>query len=181
MIYVDDILVQYAEAFIGNMEGDGDIAYKNELRSNILNYSTESLHEVDRYLALVHTKRLDNKSIEYQNTVLWCGAYTGEVIKRNAPAGYHWLHYEEYMKNKEQQIKQLIPYLMGTHFMLADTDSTYVTMPVNKVIRAIEEGNENNIHFYAEGDIARKKKGVAPSQNKVISPTANNKPRWKIW
>jgi hypothetical protein len=63
------------------------------------------------------------------------------------------------MKDKDQSLKNLIPYTLGTHALLVGTDSGNVTMPMNKVARFLEDGEENNVHFYASTDISRKKAG----------------------
>ena len=178
MNYLDDEFSQYAEAFLGNMIGEGDIAFRSVLNSNVLNYSIESLHEVNHYLKLLHKKAKEIANIEYQNTVVWCGAYIGEVIRRNANLAYHWVQYEEYMKDKDQRFRNLLPYTLGTHALLITADASYVTLPINKVVRFLEEGEENNIHFYAGADISKTNAGQEQSVTK--NPQRQRKPWWKF-
>ena|SRR5260221_10243539 len=171
--HLDDMFSQFSEAFLGSMTGEGDIAYRNKINISILDYSLESLKEVDRYLKVLYQNPLDNSSIEYQNVIVWCGAYIGEVIRRNAIVEYHWIHYDEHMKNKDSSLRDIIPLTLTTHAFLVTSNSNYVTMPMNKVARWLDEGESNNVHFYAAGDISRK--------NDVSSTKIPSKPWWKFW
>jgi hypothetical protein len=157
MEYLDDMFSQFAEAFLGNMEGDGDIAYRTTLNASVLHYSLESLEEVDRYLKTLYKEKISDSGIEYQNVIVWCGAYVGEVIRRNAWMEYHWVHYDEYMKNKEESLKNMIPFGLTTHALLVSVGDDYMTMPMNKIARWLDEGNEHNVYFYAAVDIKRGK------------------------
>lgn len=156
MEYLDDMFSQFAEAFLGNMEGEGDIPYRNRLTILKLDYTTESLKEVESYLTLIHKNVLNISDIEYQNAVVWGGDYVGEVIRRNAIIDYHWIHYDDYMKNKNPDLKKMIPLTLPTHAFLFGDKTNYITMPMNKIARRLDEGSSNNIHFYAVADISRK-------------------------
>jgi hypothetical protein len=180
MSHLDETFSQFAEAFLGKMIGQGDIPLRKKLNSSVLDYSPNSLNEVDHYLSLLYRNGVDTSSIEYQNVVVWCGAYIGEVIRRNAFVQYHWVHYEDHMKKKDPSLKNLIPYTLGTHALLVEIDNGYLTMPINKVARFLDEGEANNIHFYAAGDISRKKaNGLATGITKNADATP--KPWWKFW
>jgi hypothetical protein len=85
---------------------------------------------------------------------VWC---LGEVIRRNAAIEYHWIHYDDYMKNKSDSLRNTIPLSLTTHAFLLAIEFNYVTMPMNKVARWLDEGEANNVHFYASVDIAKKK------------------------
>lgn len=150
------MFAQFAEAFLGNLAGQGDIAFRNKLDVLLLDYSPKSLHSVDRYLAFLHKNPLDTASIEYQNVVVWGGAYVGEVIRRNAATEYHWIEYEEYMKDADSNRRNVIPLVLTTHAFLVAASSKYVTMPMNKIARWLDEGESNNVHYYASVDISRK-------------------------
>ena len=157
MEYLDEMFSQFSEAFLGEMAGEGDIPDRTKLNTSILNYSLESLKEVDNYLNVLYKRVQDISDIEYQNLIVWCGAYIGEVIKRNAALEYHWVHYDDYMKNKSNELTNTIPLTLATHAFLLAIDSNYITMPMNKVVRWLDEGESNNVQFYASADILRKK------------------------
>lgn len=178
---MDDFFQQYAEGFIGNMDGEGDIAYRNELNKQALDYSLNSLNEVNRYLQFLHHKKFNDANPEYQYVVVWCGAYIGEVIRKNAARRFHWVLYEDYMKNKDPNMRTLIPYTLGTHAFLVTAEGSYTTMPINKVARYLEEGEENNVHFYAAGDISRANKNHPNQETTPHTSNQSAKPWWKFW
>jgi hypothetical protein len=174
MNYLDDTFSQYAEAFVGNRRGEGDIPHREKLNTPAFDYTINSLHEVDQYLNFLFSNNIDQSGIEYQNVVIWCGAYIGEVIRKNAQAQYHWVHYEEYMKERDPGARNLIPYTLGTHALLVSAEAAHMTLPVNKVARYLAEGEDNNVHYYASGDIEKsnKKLGIKSPQTKSW---------WKFW
>jgi len=180
MNYLDEMFDQFAEAFLGKMKGEGDIPLRDKLNTRSLDYSSRSLHEVNKYLKRIYRTNIDISSIEYQNVVVWCGAYIGEVIRRNATMEFHWIHYEDHMKDKDQNLKNLIPYTLGTHALLVSTNTGFVTMPIKKVAMFLEEGEANNVHFYASTDISRKK---TPANSSVATKTSGipRDPWWKFW
>ncbi|HVV53936.1 MAG TPA: hypothetical protein VHC47_01350 [Mucilaginibacter sp.] len=154
--YLDEMFSQFSDAFLGIMVGDGDIPHRDKLKISLLNYTPESLKEIDSYLKLLYQNPLDDSSIEYQNVIVWCGAYVGEVIRRNAVLEYHWIHYEDYMKDKDPKLKNIIPLTLTTHAFLLAIHTNYITMPMNKVAKWLDEGASNNIEYYAATDISRK-------------------------
>jgi hypothetical protein len=156
MEYLDDMFDQFSQAFLGDMVGEGDIPYRARIRTSNLDYSLESLKEVDNYLNILYKNLGSLSDIEYQNVVVWGGAYIGEVIKRNASIEYHWVHYDEYMKDRDVSLKNVIPLLLPTHAFLVAINSKYMTMPMNKVAKWLDEGAANNVQFYAKTDILRK-------------------------
>ncbi len=157
MEYLDEMFDQFSQAFLGEMEGEGDVPYRDKINTISLNYSLDSLKEVDNYLKILHRQSEGISDTEYQNLIVWCGAYIGEVIRRNAAIEYHWIHYDDYMKNKSDSLRNTIPLSLTTHAFLLAIEFNYVTMPMNKVARWLDEGEANNVHFYASVDIAKKK------------------------
>src|SRR5215468_1275633 len=79
---VDHVFEELALAFRGRVRGDGDIAYPRELERSNLDYSLRSLRGVDAYLDYVHRHSHRITEDEWRSTVLWGGAYLGEVIRR---------------------------------------------------------------------------------------------------
>lgn len=155
MTYYDEMFGDFAEAFLGNLEGEGDVPIREALDVSALDYSLESLKSVDSYLKKLHEMHLDTSGKEYQNVVVWGGAYLGEVIRRNAQLNYHWMEYEDYMAKVDSTIRKSIPLILTTHMLLVAVTNLYMTMPMNKVARWIEEGEANNLHYYASLDITR--------------------------
>lgn len=156
MNYLDEMFSQFSEAFLGIMVGEGDMPYRNKLKIALLDYSPESLKEIDRYLNLLYKIHFNESSTDYQNVIVWCGAYVGEVIRRNAVIEFHWVHYDDYMKDKDVGLKKMIPLTLTSHTVLFAVNSKYMTMPMNKIARWLDEGPANNIEYYASVDISRK-------------------------
>jgi hypothetical protein len=106
---LDEIFNEFARAFIGSVVSDHDIAFPNRLPRQDLNFSLASLHQVDHYLAHVYKKRRKLTDSDWSTTVLWGGAYVGEVIRGLAPADYYrWIDYHEYML-QDPGLQSLIP------------------------------------------------------------------------
>ena len=177
MEYLDDMFSQFSEAFLGNMVGEGDIAYRPIIHSATFDYSIKSLDSVDDYLRYVYENPINKSTIEYQNTIVWCGAYIGEVIRRNASVEYHWVHYNDYIKHRDQGMKNILPYTLTTHALLVSSD-LFMTMPLNKVARWLDEGESNNIPYFADLAISRK----SPSEPAIPEVSQiKAKPWWKFW
>jgi hypothetical protein len=145
----------YADYFIKTAKGNESIAFRDKLDSKKLDYSFESLKVIDAYLEYLYKNRSKIGEHEEINTIVWGGCYIGEVIKRNSEKVFHWENYNTYIE-RNPKLKEIISYGPGTMVFLVD-DRGAMTMPLNKVGRFIYEGPENNIHFYASGELNYRK------------------------
>lgn len=68
---------------------DGDIALTEHLDRKKLDFSPDSLHEIDRYLSSVHEHAEDVSGLPLLSTIWTIAMYVGEVIRRQA----HSKHY----------------------------------------------------------------------------------------
>ena len=152
MSILEDRIAEAADFFAGRIVGDSDVILAEALDRRRLDFSVESLRAVDEWLEQAWNAgvRLSEETAE---TIIWAGAYLGEVIRRNAKRRYRWLPYEEYMESQSEEIREMIPYTFGTQFILAASDSE-MTLPINKVCRWLDEGPENNLHYYASAEIS---------------------------
>lgn len=154
MTSLNETFSQNSEKFIHN-----DIPFRATLNGKKLNYSVKSLKLVDRYLELLFEKKQPEKSsAEYENVVIWCGAYIGEVIRRNAATEYHWIEYADYMKGKDENIQNAMPYMLATQALLYSAQLDFMTLPLNKVTRYLNEGKTHSVYHYANGDLIKKKR-----------------------
>ena len=152
---LDSIFEEFAEAFAGRIRSElGEIASPSLLSRAQLDYSLNSLDEVDRYLGNLVARKVDLADQEYENTVLWGGAYAGEVIRRNAQLEYHWTPYEDFMATHEN-LRKVLPFGFTTRTLLCCVDGA-MTMPINKVARFLDEGPENSLRYYAGVECNRK-------------------------
>jgi hypothetical protein len=150
------LIPEFCAAFLGQSEfSEGRIAHRESIPVQEMNYSVESLNYLDQYLDLVHKNKNALHEQDYINTVLAAGCYLGEVIRLNPEKGYAWINYNDYFPH-HPRIAALVPEGLGSCAVLANSEGT-MTMPINKIIRYIEEGPENNTHFYATGELRPRK------------------------
>jgi hypothetical protein len=97
---------------------------------------------------LLHRRRDELERQSWIRSVLRGGAYVGEVIRNNAKRRYDWVDYDQYMP-RHPDLRRLIPERTTATCAFLCTDTDVMTMPLNKIVRFIEEGPENNIHYYA--------------------------------
>lgn len=158
MAEMDDIFNEFARAFVGTINSDKEIASPERLPRDDLDGSLDSLKLVDQYLEHLHQNRKRIDPDAWYTTVLWAGAYVGEVIRHAADLGFfHWEDYNEYMP-RHPRFQGIVPErtVSTCAFLVAPDDS--MSMPLNKVARSIEEGPENSVHYFACCDISKFKK-----------------------
>lgn len=69
------------------------------LKKEKLDFSLESLREIDRYLDELHVEPPSGN--DFFRVALRCGAYVGEVMRKVAPNTFNWVSYEEAAKHSE--------------------------------------------------------------------------------
>jgi hypothetical protein len=120
-----------------------------------LDFSLQSLRHLDEYLLKIGKDA--NVEKDWNRTVLRAGAYVGEVIKRASPPDrYHWLDYET--AASLDKIVRSFGYLLTTCAILFSPPNHFV-FPLGKVHKCLENGEEDNTHFFAQviiADVERK-------------------------
>lgn len=146
---VDEVLSAIS-TFLVNGNPDGDVPYVEKLNRDKLDYSVSSLKYVDEYLKIVRRKNLNDHQTSL--IVLRCGAYCGEVIKNNTH-GLEWIAYEQ---------EVLLENIMGQwkikkdpiySYFLYGSHSKSLIQPLQKVIKFIENGEEDSLEFFAKAMI----------------------------
>ena len=118
------------------------------LDASRLDFTVESLGFVDDYLEQMRQRQLVESSEEYCKVVLRCGAYVGEVIRRNAKGKtYHWLDYKGAVKIN----KRIADFgeSLGGAAVLWDS-ATGLTFPIAKVQKFLDNGREDSVQFFAK-------------------------------
>ena len=113
-----------------------------------LDFTVESLGFVDDYLDQMRKRRLEEGGDAYYKLVLRCGAYVGEVIRRNAKGkAYHWLDYKGALKIN----KSIADFgeSLGGAAVLWDS-ATGLTFPLAKVQKFLDNGREDSVQFFAK-------------------------------
>ena len=149
MAEIDDIFNEFARAFVGTISSDREIAFPRKLPRERLDGSLSSLHLVDKYLNYVHRNRKKVTEDEWYATVLWCGAYVGEVIRHAREGEFRWIDYNDYIKD-HPDLTSLIPQRTVATCGLLLNSRGGMSMPLNKVARFIEDGPENSVQFFAD-------------------------------
>lgn len=145
---LNEIFNQFARAFVGTITSDREIALPHLLPREVLDGTLQSLLLVDEYLNHIHRQRATISMQEWDTTVLWGGAYVGEVVRHTREGEFEWIDYDEYMPRHPNLIPLIPERTVATCAFLLGPDGS-MSMPLNKVARFIEEGPENSVHFFA--------------------------------
>jgi hypothetical protein len=148
---LDEQMAEVADYFAGKIRGDHEVLFADKLDRSKLDLSLASLHAVDAWLKVLLAAKVDPDSQAAAETLVWAGAYVGEVIRACSTRSFTWMRYDEYMADQEAKVRDMIPHTFGTQFMLASRTTKAMTLPLNKVVRFLAEGPENNLHYYAAG------------------------------
>jgi hypothetical protein len=156
---LNEVFNESARAFVGTITSDREVALPQELPRHLLDGSLDSLHVVDAYLAKVHRQRRSISEDEWDTTVLWEGAYVGEVIRHQRESEFQWMDFNEYMPS-HPELQSLIPERTVATCAFLVGPRQAMSMPLNKVARFIEDGAENSVHFFAVCDLNKKREGA---------------------
>ncbi len=157
MAELDDIFREFAAAFAGAFDDAKPICFPERLRRDALDLTLQSLNYVDEYLLFLHRNRRKIIYAEWNSTVLYGGAYVGEVIRTETNNHYRWIDYNDYMP-LHPDLQALIPERDTPTCAFLVDDHDRMSMPLNKIARYIDEGEENSVHFFAHCDIVNAKK-----------------------
>jgi hypothetical protein len=150
---VNDIFEEFAACFTGELDGDSEIIHPERLDRRKLDYSLQSLKVVDEYLMYMHTNLPEEIGREWDNAVLWGGAYVGEVIRRNAPRQYDWVDFDDFIREYPDTTRLLgAEKQLGFCALLTPGGGAF-TMPINKMLRFIFDGPADSVSFYAECEV----------------------------
>ena len=110
-----------------------------------MDFSVESLNILDEYLESLRSELPENE--ELVKITLRAGSYIGEVVRKNSTINYNWLEFKEAEK-LNPQIKGL-GFGLGTAAVLWAEPDNFI-FPLAKVLKRLENGSEDNVHFFAK-------------------------------
>jgi len=148
---------RYARYFTGQQacdDGERDVLAPEALRRGRLDYTAASVREVDRYCALLATDREEVQRGDrptdalLTRTVLWGGAYLGEVIRRNASAALHWIDHEDYATLDPQ-----LPPVLGRRHAFLCLPHGLVIDPLASVIRCVLDVHGPGLHTHVRATL----------------------------
>ena len=127
----------------------GDAAnpvWKRELLDQAqLDFSLESLRHLDAYLETIHGERPQTDD-ELNRVVMRCGAYVGEVIRKNSSVKLNWAAFKEAAKFSDYLND--MGFSAGTAGILW-ADAKTMCFPISKVGKLIENGPEDSVYGFA--------------------------------
>ena len=156
---VVSLVPAFCRAFTGKVKFEmGEIKEHFRLPAAQMDYSFESVKLLDKYLEEIFPSWSNVEEQDRTNTILAAGCYLGEVIRRNSTREFRWMNFDEYFPQRPDLIKFLkvsegftvTAGSIGVAAVLASDKR--MTMPINKVVRFLEEGPHNNLYFYAIGE-----------------------------
>ncbi len=148
-LHIDQINEAFGDlAHMFNHEQKDPIYKLNFLENKKLDYSYDSLKIVDQYLQEVRKTRLDQLSDEqYLRIVVRTGAYVGETIRRNDKSKqWNWVDFENAQKINPQFFNDSDKSLSYAAVL---TDGQQFTFPLNKVMKFLNNGEEDSLYSYA--------------------------------
>lgn len=137
-------------------EGDDLILLPNRLDKSALDYSVESLKEIDRWLADVHTVNrlqagegqagellmMDGRG---DNSVMFAGLYLGEVIRANSSLTWNWERFDRFLAANPA---------FAEHYGVDPGFDTFVLVgpqgvatPINTALKRVVQGKEESVHY----------------------------------
>ena len=135
-------------AYMFNHEQTDPIYKLDFLKNKELDFSYDSLKIVDQYLLEVRKTELDKLSNEqFTRIVVRAGAYVGETIRRNDKSKqWNWVDFENAQKINSKFFNDSEKSLSYADVL---TDGQQFTFPLNKVIKFLNNGEEDSLYFYA--------------------------------
>lgn len=110
-----------------------------------LDFSVDSLKHLDAYLEQLHAAPPQDQD-DLVRIVLRCGAYVGEVIRKNSPRRMNWVTFQE--ASKHSDFVKGLGLSLGTAGILWKESGT-MYFPLAKICKFIENGNEDSVYFFA--------------------------------
>lgn len=150
---VVSLIPAYLDVFLGHASVEYGLPMEDSIPRSKMDFTVNSLKQLDGYLQVLHDNREAISEQQITNIALAAGAYLGEVIRRNAHRKYQWLNYQAYFQTQPEK-QGLFPYCTGTSALLA-ASNTAMTLPINKVLRFIDEGPENSTDYYGGLEVSR--------------------------
>jgi hypothetical protein len=154
--FVNDIFEEFAAYFVGAKVGDDEIVHPGRLDRSQLDYSVTSLKAVDNYLTYLHENHPQEMGKEWVKTALRGGAYVGEVIRHNARRQYDWVDFDDFIREYPNTTRFLGEQKgLGFRALLTPGGGGF-TLPINKILRFIQDGPADSVWYYASCEVREK-------------------------
>jgi tetratricopeptide (TPR) repeat protein len=144
MNFQNEKLISIVELFLAKPEEE--TLGQAMIDRKLYDFSLESLEHLEQLLTNVQNEVASES--ERAGLILRCGAYTGEVIRRNSKTdGYNWVDYDDAVQINSSLIK--IERSLGTFFSLYNAPETF-WFPIARIEKFLNEGSEYGLLGFAE-------------------------------
>ena len=113
-----------------------------------LNFSVNSLKEVDGYLEKIRKNKERLSEEKIKKIILRCGTYLGEVIRKVSIKEFDWISYDEAKKINKNLEYDVIKDIT-THILIYDLEKEIFWFPLSKVYKFLEHGKGDNLWSFA--------------------------------
>ena len=110
-----------------------------------LDFSMESLRHIDSYLEILYKNPPEGHDMA--RVVLRCGAYVGEVMRKQIPKLFHWVTHDEAAKHSKMVAG--FERSISTAGILWKSNES-MSFPLGKVCKYLENGSEDSLYFFAK-------------------------------
>lgn len=142
----DFALADIAHFLIDDKESGFPLPMRDYLDAVKLDYSLESIKEVDSYLEHVYKDKDKLTDEQLLKIVLRCGGYVGEVIKRQSAKKFRWIKYDEAV-DIDQTVKNIERSSL-TLFILYSEPRNF-SFPIAKAAKYIQNDSEDSLYYFA--------------------------------
>ena len=139
-------------------DGTNLILLPNRLDRSKLDFSVESLHLIDRWLADIHTINKLQADMGHageiltfdgrgDNSVIFAGLYLGQVVRANSNLDWHWQRFDTFLQANP---------VYSEHYGWKPGLDAFVLVgpqgaatPINTALKRVVHGKEESVHFIA--------------------------------
>lgn len=150
-------ITEALDQFMGP-DGTNLILLPNRLDRSKLDFSVESLHLIDRWLADIHTinklqadKGQAGEILTFDgrgdNSVIFAGLYLGQVVRANSNLDWQWQRFDTFLQANP---------VYSEHYGLKPGLDAFVLVgpqgaatPINTALKRVVHGKEESVHFIA--------------------------------
>lgn len=132
-----------SQFLIDDAGSDIPTPFKEFLDSKNLDFSLESLKAVDFYLNEVRKRKVKLNQDQLIKVVARCGAYCGEVVRRNSKKNFYWITYDT-ATSVSQKGKFFVEKSIYTFYILFAEPENFC-FPLAKVGKFLDSGSGESL------------------------------------
>jgi hypothetical protein len=151
---INQVALSYLKVIEDGAEVEGGICFGDEIPSEKLDYSLNSLMAIDGMLTTIRNKHgVEKEWIDeqhFQNLVYLVGFYAGFVISHETGVRVNWYQYED-LKNYDPKLPNIIEECFGTSIFCLHSGALY--LPLSKILGRLYDSDDDSVWYSASGQI----------------------------